>query len=106
MTPFLKNAMAIIKENNVFLITGQRAASWLAAQSCVIGIDARRVYKQEQGASIAKLSQIELVVFGDTLPDFLSQVWEKQRPAGTISYIIEKQLAETLINACLYSCTE
>lgn len=59
---------------------GWATAEWLAAQGCRIEDAPNRVYPQDDGSRIARLSRGEFVVLGDlfnraTLPDRLDGAW-------------------------------
>ncbi|MEH6403954.1 MAG: hypothetical protein V7750_11315 [Sneathiella sp.] len=68
----------------MFLLSGQRACSWLAAQNCIVGLKAPQTYRQEDGGYITKVHQSLVIVSGDAFPHSVLKKWQEERPEGTI----------------------
>jgi|GEM_PF-4879526 len=78
--------MATIKENNVFLLSGQGACSWLAAQKCMVGLKAPRTYQQQGDGFITKVNQTFVVILGEGFATEILNQWQRDRPTDTICH--------------------
>lgn len=80
--------MAIIKENKLLMLSGQRACSWLAAQKYFLGLDAPKIYKQQGGDQIIKLTQCLVAVSGAYLPQKIYELWDKELPGEVMCHVL------------------
>jgi len=98
-TRFLKNGKGISKVSDVLIIlSGVRAASWLADQSYTIGIDAPASYVQGRSGSFLKLDPETLAVTGKRLAKKVEKEWTKTSPDGVVLHKLSDEDQKSVSN--------
>ena len=100
LTPSLKSAMEITKGNNVILLSGQRAASWLAAQSCHVGLHAPMTYPHEEEGIVVKIHSHLCVVAGEGLVTRLLETWTVSPSDETVLHTLDEDQQGRVLMFC------